>query len=163
MAIRHVLVTAVCLACLGCRTSVPSDQGDSASAVDPQADTPAAADAVRQDRVLIAYYFHRTFRCYSCSAMEVAILDVMNEHFARQMQDGQVVWTPVNIEDPTTQPLQQQLEVRSNGLVLARTENGVYKDSKRMDELWGLKDNPEAFSEYLVDEINARLTSTHSK
>jgi len=95
--------------------------------------------------------------------MEVAILDVMNEHFTRQMQDGQVVWTPVNIEDPTTQPLQQQLEVQSNGLVLARTENGVYKDSKRMDELWGLTDSPEAFSDYLVDEINARLTSAQGK
>jgi hypothetical protein len=40
--------------------------------------------------MVVAYYFHRTFRCYSCSAMEAAILDVMNEHFARQMQDGQV-------------------------------------------------------------------------
>lgn len=95
--------------------------------------------------------------------MEVAILDVMNEHFALQMQDGQVVWTPVNIEDPTTQSLQQQLEVRSNGLVLARMENGVYKDSKRMDELWGLKDRPDAFSEYLVDEVNVRLTSAQGK
>ncbi len=112
---------------------------------------------------MVAYYFHRTFRCYSCSAMEAAILDVMNEHFAGQMQDGQVVWTPVNIEDPTTKPLQQQLEVRSNGLVLARMENGVYKDSKRMDELWGLKDSPEAFSEYLVDEINARLSPVQGR
>ena len=95
--------------------------------------------------------------------MEAAILDVMNEHFAGQMQDGQVVWTPVNIEDPTTKALQQQLEVRSNGLVLARMENGVYKDSKRMDELWGLKDSPEAFSEYLVDEINARLSPVQGR
>jgi hypothetical protein len=95
--------------------------------------------------------------------MEVAILDVMNEHFARQIQDGQVIWTPVNIEDPTTKPLQQQLEVRSNGLVLARVENGVRKDSKRMDELWGLKDRPEVFSQVLVDEINSRLSPVQSK
>ena len=36
-------------------------------------------------------------------------------------------------------------------------ENGVCKDSKRLDDLWGLKDRPEAFSEYLANEINARL------
>ena len=56
--------------------------------MDVQVGTPIAGGAVRQDSVSIAYYFHRTFRCYSCSAMEAAILDVMNEHFAGQMQDG---------------------------------------------------------------------------
>lgn len=90
--------------------------------------------------------------------MEVAAADVMEEHFARQMEDGQVVWTLVNIEDPTTTALQQQLDVRGNGLVLARMENGAYKDSKRLDELWGLMDRPDAFSKYLVDEVNARLS-----
>jgi hypothetical protein len=74
------------------------------------------------------------------------------------MQDGQLVWTPVNIEDPATATLQQQLGVRGNGLVLVRMENGAYKDSKRLDELWGLMDRPDAFSEYLVGEINVRLS-----
>ncbi|MEN6576356.1 MAG: nitrophenyl compound nitroreductase subunit ArsF family protein [Phycisphaerales bacterium] len=127
------------------------------SADDPQA-ARVGTDPAAQDGVVFAYYFHRTFRCYSCSAMEVAAVDVMEEHFARQMEDGQVVWTLVNIEDPTTTALQQQLEVRGNGLVLARMENGVYKDSKRLDELWGLMDRPDAFSKYLVDEVNARLS-----
>jgi putative ubiquitin-RnfH superfamily antitoxin RatB of RatAB toxin-antitoxin module len=95
--------------------------------------------------------------------MEAAILDVMNEHFVRQMQEGRVVWTPVNIEDPATKPLQQKLAVRSNGLVLARMENGVYRDSKKLDELWGLKDRPEVFSQLLVDEIEARLTPVQSR
>lgn len=156
MTIRCLLVMAACFSCLGCQAANPSSPaGDTSSAGDPPAHVQAPSTA--GSPVVYAYYFHRTFRCYSCSAMEVAILDVMNEHFAGQMQDGRVVWTPVNIEDPTTKRLQQQLEVRSNGLVLARMENGVYKDSKRMDELWGLKDSPEAFSEYLVGEINARL------
>ena len=110
-----------------------------------------------QGTTVLAYYFHRTFRCYSGSAMEAAILDVMNEHFARQMQDGQLVWVPVNIEDPQTETLRQQLEVRSNGLVVVRMANGAYKDAKRMDELWGLKDRPEAFAEYLIREVEARL------
>lgn len=162
MTTRCVLIVA-CLSCLGCRASAPSDHGGAALSVD----TPAAASApggpATQGAVVVAYYFHRTFRCYSCSALEVAILDVMNEHFARQIQDGQVVWMPVNIEDPTTQPLQQQLEVRSNGLVLARVENGVRKDSKRMDELWGLKDQPEVFSQVLVDEIHSRLSPAQGR
>ena len=41
---------------------------------------------------------------------------------------------------------------------MVRMENGVYKDWKRLDELWGLMGRPDAFSKYLVDEINARLS-----
>lgn len=155
MAIRCALIIVACLSCLGCRATGPS--GNRPAAV-PVAGGPAA-----QDQVVVAYYFHRTFRCYSCSAMEAAILDVMNEHFARQMQEGRVVWTPVNIEDPATQPLQQKLEVRSNGLVLARIENGVCEDSKRMDALGGLMDHPDAFSQFLVNEINSRLSPMRDK
>ncbi len=89
--------------------------------------------------------------------MEELAARTIEEHFARQIQDGQVVWMPVNIDEPAGKALGQQLDVRSNGLVVARMENGVCKDSKRLDDLWGLKDRPEAFSQYLVDEINARL------
>lgn len=163
MATRWVLMVAACLSCLGCQATDSSNSRNATSSAGDSPDAIAQAPSAAATPVVVAYYFHRTFRCYSCSALEVAILDVMNEHFARQIQDGQVVWTPVNIEDPTTQPLQQQLEVRSNGLVLARMENGVCKDSKRMDELWGLKDRPEAFSQVLVDEIKACLGPVQSR
>lgn len=62
----------------------------------------------------------------------------------------------MHIEDPQTETLRQQLEVRSNGLVLVRMENGAFRDAKRMDELWGLKDRPDAFAEYLIREVEAR-------
>lgn len=155
MVCRCVLIIVACLSCLGCRATGPSGNWPAA--------VPVAGESAAQNRVVVAYYFHRTSRCYSCSAMEAAILDVMNEHFVRQMQEGRVVWTPVNIEDPATKPLQQKLAVRSNGLVLARMENGVYRDSKKLDELWGLKDRPEVFSQLLVDEIEARLTPVQSR
>ncbi len=108
--------------------------------------------------MVYAYYFHRTFRCISCLSMEEMAARAIEEHFARQVQSGQVVWMPLNIEDPATEPLRQQLDVRSNGLVLVRMENGAYKDSKPLDALWGLLDRPDAFSKYVVAEVNARLS-----
>jgi len=162
MAIR-CLVVAACFLCLGCRATAPSDHGDPASSADDPVATRVGPGTTAQDNVVVAYYFHRTFRCYSCLSMETAAVEVMKEHFARQMQSGQVVWTPVNIEDAATAALQQQLEVRGNGLVLVRMENGAYKDSKRLDELWGLLSRPDTFSEYLVDEINARLSPAQNR
>jgi len=110
-----------------------------------------------------AYYFHRTFRCISCLSMEEMAARAIEERFVPQIQNGQVVWTPVNIEDPATEPLRQQLDVQGNGLVLARVENGAYKDSKALDTLWGLLDRPDDFSKYVVDEVNACLSSAQER
>jgi hypothetical protein len=159
MAIRCVLITVACLSCLGCRAAAPVGREDPASLADDPAATRVGAETAARDGVVVAYYFHKTFRCISCLSMETMAVHAIEGHFAQQVQDGRVVWTPVNIEDPTTKALQQQLEVRGNGLVLVRMENGVYRESKRLDELWGLLDHSDAFSKYLVDQINAYLSS----
>ena len=42
-------------------------------------------------------------------------------------------------------------------LVPARMDNGVCRDSKTLDELWAPMNRPDAFSKYLVDQVNASL------
>ena len=95
--------------------------------------------------------------------MEAAADEVLKEHFAPQMQNEQVVWMPVNIEDPATESLRKQLDVQGTGLVLARMENGVCKDPKALDKLWGLASRPDDFSKYLVDEINKCLSAAQER
>jgi hypothetical protein len=112
---------------------------------------------------VLAYYFHRTLRCHSCLLMETTVAREIEEHFSRQIQEGQVVWTSVDIEDPSAEALRQQLDVRSNGWVLARVEHGVYKDSKSLDKLWGLLGRPDDFSKCVVDEVNACLSGAQER
>ena len=148
---------ATCWSCLGCRTAGPSQrEGPVSSADDPPA-SGVRARPVSNGTVVLAYYFHRTQRCPSCLLLETTASRTIEEHFARQLRAGQVTWTSVDMEDPQREALRRQLEVYINGLVLVRVENGVYEDAKRLDELWGLLGRPDAFSKYLVDEINARL------
>lgn len=157
MAGRCVLVMAACLSCLGCRSGVPTAPPDAASsAVDPPA-VAVPAESAASTPVVYAYYFHRTFRCISCQMMEDLAARTIEEHFARQTQDGRVVWMSVNVDEPEGKTLGQPFNARGSELVVARMENGVCKDSKRLDDLWGLKDRPEAFSQYLINEITARL------
>jgi hypothetical protein len=91
--------------------------------------------------------------------MEAMTARAIEEHFAQQIQDGQVVWMSVNIDEPAGKVLRQQFDVQGSELVLARMENGVCKESKKLDELSGLMDRPDAFSKYLVDEINVYLNA----
>ena len=95
--------------------------------------------------------------------MEETAARAIQEHFAQQIQDGQVVWRSVNIDEPVGKVLRQQFNVRASELVLARMENGVCKESKKLDELSGLMDRPDAFSKYLVDEINACLSPAQGR
>jgi hypothetical protein len=95
--------------------------------------------------------------------MEEMAARAIQENFAQQIQAGQVVWMPVNIDKPEGKVLWQQFNVRSSELVLARMENGVCKESKKLDELWGLSDRPDAYSKYLVDQISTCLSSGQSR
>jgi hypothetical protein len=157
MTIRSLLMMATCLSCLGCRAANPSNPQDPASSVGgppaARAQTPSAATRT----VVYAYYFHQTFRCLSCELMEEAAARAIQEHFAPQIQAGHVVWMPVNIDKPAGKVLRQQFRVQGNELVLARMEDGVCRESKKLEELSGLLDRPDAFSKYLVDAINTYL------
>jgi hypothetical protein len=134
-------------------------------ASDPPA-TSAQAKPAAADTVVYAYYFHQTFRCLSCQMTEEMAARAIQENFAGQMQAGQVVWMPVNIDKPEGKVLRQQfgqLNVRASDLVLARMENGVCKESRKLDELSGLTDRPDAFAKCLVGEVKACLSTARGR
>jgi hypothetical protein len=151
---------AACVVCLGCRTTDPSNAEVSLSSADGRPATDAQPQSPAGSTIVYAYYFHQTFRCFSCQMMEETAARAIEEHFAQPIQAGRVVWMPVNIDKPEGKILRQQFRVQATDLVLARIENGVCKEFKKLDELAGLTDRPEAFSKCLVDEIVAYLSST---
>ena len=163
MTVRGFLIMAACLSCLGCRAADPSNPRDPASSAGSLPAVAVQAKPAAAKIVVYAYYFHQTFRCLSCQTMEEMAARAIEEHFAQPIQAGLVVWMPVNIDKPEGKALRQQFNVRATDFVLARMENGVCKESKKLDELAGLTDRPDAFSKYLVDQINACLSSVQSK
>ncbi len=163
MTIRCFLMMAACLSCLGCRAANPSNPEDAASSAGDLPATQAQAQSPAGSTVVYAYYFHQTYRCLSCELMETTAAREIEEHFARQMQDGQVVWMPVNIDTPAGKVFRQQFNVQGSALVLARMENDVCKESKKLDGLWGQLERPDAFSKYLTDEVNAFLIAARKR
>jgi hypothetical protein len=157
---------AACLSCLGCRGATPSNPKDPASSAGDSPAIRAQTQSSAGNTVVYAYYFHQTFRCLSCQMTEEMAARAIQEHFAGQVQSGQVVWMPVNIDKPEGKVLRQQfgqLNVRASDLVLTRMENGVCKESRKLDELSGLTDRPDAFAKCLVDEVNACLRAAQGR
>ncbi len=161
MTVRGFFILAACLYCLGCRAANPSNPQALASAADdPPAGGTQASDGLA---VVYVYYFHQTFRCMSCQMTEEMADRTIREHFAQPIQAGRMAWMPVNIDKPEGKVLRQQFHVQATDFVLARMENGVCKESRKLDELAGLTDRPDAFSRYLIDQITTYLSSAQSK
>ncbi len=163
MTIRCLLIVTTCLSCLGCHTASSTNFKDPAPAAGDPPAAPARVESAAVNTVVYAYYFHQTFRCFTCQSLEETAARAIQENFAAQVQAGQVVWRPVNIDKPEGKVLRAQFNARATDLVLARMEDGVCKESKKLDELSGLSGRPDAVSKYLVEQIGAYLSPVQSK
>src|SRR4030042_420661 len=118
---------------------------------------PASSDlnATHNGAAVIVYYFHGTRRCFSCLTIEANAAQVIEDNFQQQITDGSLMWTPLNMEDPGSKELTEKFEIKTNTLVVAKMAGGNYTGYKKLNKVWQLIDDPEGFSEYVTDEINA--------
>ena len=131
------LVSAVVIS--GCKK-----QGDSNAASSPAMDG--------NDTVVIAYYFHRTIRCAGCLEIETNAKRVIENSFANQIADKKLIWAPFNLDEPGGEEFGKEFDVSASTLVLSKTKN-----YKKLEKVWQLAHDPEAFDAYVKDEVKQFL------
>ena len=52
-------------------------------------------------RKVIVYYFHGTFRCFSCHRIEEFTEGAIKEYFFRELENGTLEYEIINIEEKT--------------------------------------------------------------
>lgn len=109
---------------------------------------------------LIVYYFHGNTRCPSCRAIESQTRDVLQKDFAEPLSEGQILWETVNYENPAIPEIVKTFEIQVPVIVLAFRKAGKIDRWKRLDEVWGLYDEPVKFAEFIRREIQAILAPT---
>ncbi len=126
-------------------------QGGIAAAPDALAKTETVGDG------LIVYYFHSNTRCPTCQSIESQAKETVQNDFASQLSKGEVVWKIVNYEQASAKPLAVKFEIQMPVVVLAKMKDGVIKDWKRLDQVWGLVGDKPAFKKYVKEEIERIL------
>jgi hypothetical protein len=111
---------------------------------------------------LVVYYFHSSFRCPSCVAIESQTKALLDADFAQQLSNEEIVWKTLNFEKPAGKTLAAKFEVKDPVVVLARMKNDEVADWKPLDKVRGLVDNKEAFRKYVRGEIEQMLPSKRS-
>ena len=109
---------------------------------------------------VVAYYFHGNMRCYSCKLIESFTVEAIESGFADDIKSGRVELKIVNVEEPANEHYIQDFELASRSVVVARYEGGQQKDWKRLDEVWQLVRDRDAFIRF-VQEQTTNLLKGH--
>jgi hypothetical protein len=109
------------------------------------------------DTTVIAFYFHRTIRCDGCFEIEAKARRVIENSFANQIADKKLIWVPFNLDEPGGEEFGKEFDVSMSTLVLSKTKNGNHTKYKKLEKVWQLAHDPEAFNAYVKDEVRQFL------
>jgi hypothetical protein len=163
----HLVSIAFLLTCGGCGQS-------SATHADAEDSAPAVAEVNRQNGpssltgtdendpgrarpIVIAYYFHRTIRCIPCITVEAVAAETIEKAFHEQLADGRLIWMRINLDDNGGQGYEKQFDISGSALVVAKVNERIGMQYKKLTKVWELLSDPDALSEYVEDEIDEYL------
>jgi hypothetical protein len=152
-----ILATAVVLAGIG--------HSAARAAAERKADRQEAAreaptvvtPSVRSHRV-VAYYFHTTYRCASCRAIEAYSHEALETAFAGEIKDGRILWKVVNVEVKGNEHFVKDYSLYTKSLVLVNEVRGKPAEWKHLEKVWQFLPDKPRFLRYVQDETRAYLT-----
>jgi hypothetical protein len=110
-------------------------------------------------RRVIAYYFHTTYRCASCRAIEAYSREAIESAFAAELKDGRLMWRPVNVEVKGNEHFVKDYQLYTKSLILVNEVRGKPTQWKNLEKVWQLLQDKDKFLRYVQDEARAYLAT----
>ena len=139
--------------------SVAESQGDKQANVLDKAEVTdtAESDTVKATPVVIAYYFHTTYRCASCKKIEAYSREAIESGFVEELKNGTLQFLSVNIDEADNKHFVKDYQLYTKSLVICDMEGGKQAQWKNLAKVWELIRNKDEFVKYVQDEINNYL------
>jgi len=118
------------------------------------------AGSGKSDR-LVAYYFHGNVRCQTCRTIEAYAEEAIKNGYPEQVASGKVEWHAVNIEQPGNEHFVQDYSLVTRSVVLVRMKGGAQEEWKRLDKVWNLVHNKQAFVDYIYESADPMIEAVH--
>ncbi len=106
---------------------------------------------------LVAFYFHGDQRCRTCRTIEAQTYDTIVSEFPAQLERGDLVWQTLSYDESPGKEWAQTFEVQAAVVVLAWMKDGQPADWRRLDEVWGLVGDKQAFATFIRDAVTEML------
>lgn len=106
---------------------------------------------------VVAYYFHTTYRCATCRAIEAYSREAVEAAFADDIAAGRLIWRTVNIEVKGNEHYVKDYRLYTKALVLVNEVRGRKAEWKNLEKVWQLVQDKPRFQRYVQDEARAYL------
>jgi hypothetical protein len=116
--------------------------------VDP---TEINENAIRTTDVI---YFYSTVRCPTCKKLESYTHETIEADFASQLENGDVNWRMINIDEPENEHYIQDYQLVTKSVVLVEMADDQQVRWKNLDQIWELVGDKDVFQNYIKEETN---------
>jgi len=104
------------------------------------------------DDKVIAYYFHGSFRCYTCTNMEKYSREALDANFKDALSAGRLEFKSVNVEEKQNEHYVGDYKLYTKTLLLSKVKNGKEVRSKNLDKIWEYARDKNKFVDYIAKE-----------
>lgn len=108
-----------------------------------------------QPTKVIAYYFHGSFRCSTCTAMEKYSREAIDTTFKDALASGRLDFKAVNVEERGNEHFVDDYKLYTKTFILSLVKDGKEVKSKNLDKIWKLARNKQKFMDYVTSELSA--------
>ncbi|OQA92477.1 MAG: hypothetical protein BWY26_00243 [Elusimicrobia bacterium ADurb.Bin231] len=131
------------------------------SAVSPAFAQPKAETDAKDSAKVIVYYFHDSFRCYTCNNMEKYSREAVETNFKKKLASGKIEFKAVNVEEQGNEHFIKDYNLYTKSLILSLVIDGKEVKSKNLDKIWQLARNKKKFINYVTGEIKTFIKDAH--
>ena len=107
-----------------------------------------------QPAKVIAYYFHGSFRCITCTNMEKYSKEAIETNFEDAISSGMLEFKAVNTDESGNEHFVNDYQLYTKSLILSMAKDGKEIKSKNLDKIWNLARNKQKFIDYVSGEVN---------
>lgn len=115
----------------------------------------AAFAADNNSTKVIAYYFHGSFRCPTCTNMEKYTREAIDSNFKAALASGGLEFKALNVEDRGNEHFVDDYKLYTKSVILSLVKDGKEVKSINLDKIWELARNKQKFIDYVTGEVNA--------
>ncbi len=137
-----------------CQSSEPVKKTEKTDSVKP---TEMAAAPKSEQKKLVVYYFHTTFRCHSCTMIEQFTKEAVESGFAEEIKKGLIEMKVINVEDKGNEHFVDDYKLYTKSVIISDVRNGKEVSWKNLEKVWQLLGDQNKFKEYIQTEIQTSL------
>jgi len=110
-----------------------------------------------EQKKVVVYYFHTTFRCHSCTMIEQFTRDAVENGFAEELKKGLIELKVIIVEEKGNEHFAEEYKLYTKSVIISDVRNGKEVSWKNLEKIWQLLGDQNKFKEYIQTEIKIFL------